>query len=67
MGARLRESTTTSDDVAALRRRAQAVAHPHHHAELRRVADSVPDDTLRLTPDQVAERYAADWKAILSV
>ena len=43
------------------------VAHPHHHAELRRVADSVPDDTLRLTPDQVAEQYTADWKANLSV
>ena len=43
------------------------VAHPHHHAELRRVADSVPDATLRLTPEQVAERYLSDWHALLSV
>jgi hypothetical protein len=43
------------------------VAHPHHHAELRRVADSVPDDTLRLTPDQVAERYGSGWAELLSV
>jgi len=61
-------------DVAApaalveLRKRLFAgVAHPHHHAELRRVADSVPDATLLLTPAQVAEQYAADWTTILSV
>ena len=43
------------------------VGHPHHYAELRRVADSVADGTLRLTPDEVAERYGTDWQSLLSV
>ncbi|MEO7557333.1 MAG: hypothetical protein ABIV94_12100 [Acidimicrobiales bacterium] len=42
------------------------VAHPHHYTELRRVADSVAEATLRLTPEQVAERHRADWRALLA-
>lgn len=39
----------------------------HHYPELRAVADSVPESTLRLTPAEVAARYAADWRSLLSL
>ena len=42
------------------------VAHPHHYAESRRIADAVGDETLRMTPDAVAAAYAADWRSLLS-
>jgi hypothetical protein len=39
----------------------------HHYPELRAVADSVPESTLRLTPAEVASRHAADWRSLLSL
>jgi hypothetical protein len=43
------------------------VANPHHYAEQRRVVDRVPEDALRLTPDEVAEIHRADWRRLLVV
>mgnify|MGYP001101518631 CR=1 FL=1 len=39
----------------------------HHYPELRAVADSVPEATLRLTPAEVASRHAADWRSLLAL
>lgn len=36
----------------------------HHYAEGRALADLVPESTLRLTPQQAAEAYPADWRAL---
>jgi hypothetical protein len=43
------------------------VANPHHYPELRRVVDRVPDDALRLSPDEVARSHRADWRSLLIV
>jgi hypothetical protein len=39
----------------------------HHYPELRAVADAVPEATLRLTPEQVAERHSDDWRSLLAL
>jgi hypothetical protein len=36
----------------------------HHYSEGRRLADLVPEATLRLTPDDVASRWRSDWRAL---
>lgn len=36
----------------------------HHYAEGRAIADSVPESTLRMTPDQVASAYPARWREL---
>jgi len=56
-----------SDLVDVRRPLFEEVANPHHYAERRRIADLVPDDTLRLGPAQVAERHQADWKGLLDL
>jgi hypothetical protein len=33
----------------------------HHYEQGRRIADLVPESVLRSTPQQVADRYPADW------
>lgn len=43
------------------------VANPHHYPELRRIVDLVPDDVLRMSPQQVADAHRADWRSLLSV
>lgn len=48
-------------------RRAQlftGIGNVHHYAEGRVVADLVSDSTLRLTPQQVAQRYPGEWRAL---
>lgn len=45
----------------------EEVAHPHHYAEQRQIADLVPDEALRLSPDQVTEAHRRDWRSLLSV
>ena len=48
-------------------RRAQlftGIGNVHHYAEGRVVADLVPESTLRLAPQQVAQRYPADWRVL---
>ena len=55
-----------AEDLVDLRRPLfEEVWHPHHYAELRRVADLVPEDTLRMTPSQVTEAHRADWRQLL--
>ncbi|HEX5366734.1 MAG TPA: hypothetical protein VFW63_08755 [Acidimicrobiales bacterium] len=44
-----------------------AVANPRHYAEQRRIVDLVPDDVLRMSPQQVADARRADWRKLLSV
>ena len=39
-------------------------AASHHYQVQRTIADSVPDSTLRLTPDQVGERLG-EWSTLL--
>ena len=36
----------------------------HHYAEGRKIADLVPESTLRMTPDQAKAAYPADWQAL---
>ena len=43
------------------------VANPHHYPELRRVVDRVPDESLRRTPDDVADAHRADWRSLLTL
>lgn len=55
-------------DLVSLRKPLfEEVAHPHHYAEQRRIADLVPDDVLRQTPAQVTEAHRADWRGLLAV
>jgi hypothetical protein len=56
------------DELVALRRpRFEGVPHAHHYAELRAIADAVPESTLRLTPDQVRSEYGAGWRSLLDL
>ncbi len=51
-------------DLVAFRKPMFAeVANPHHYREARQLANSVPEATLRLTPDAVAA--AEDWRTLL--
>lgn len=43
----------------------EGVAHPNHYVEQRRIADLVPDETLRMTPDEVADRVPGAWRTLL--
>lgn len=45
----------------------EEVAHPHHYPEQRRIVDLVPDEVLRLSPDEVAERHRRDWRSLLAL
>lgn len=36
----------------------------HHYAEARRVADLVPEATLRMTPAQATAAYPRDWRTL---
>jgi hypothetical protein len=38
-----------------------------HQYETRRIADAVPEATLRLKPDEVTSRVASDWEALLQL
>ena len=44
----------------------EEVAHPHHYAEQRRIADLVPDAVLSQTPAQVSEAHRRDWRGLLA-
>lgn len=43
----------------------EEVWHPHHYAERQRVAELVPEATLRMTPEQVAAEHRRDWRSVL--
>ena len=54
-------------DLVAVRRPTFAgVANVvHHYAEARAIADQVPEATLRMTPQQVADAYPAGWRELV--
>ncbi len=57
---------TAPPELVALRTRLfEEVAHPHHYPEQRRIADLVPPDVLRRTPQQITEAHRADWRSLL--
>jgi hypothetical protein len=39
----------------------------HHYGELRAVVDMIPEATLRMTQDQVAEAYPGRWRELLGL
>lgn len=43
------------------------VAHHHHYARRRVIADAVPADVLCRTPDQVAAAYRSDWRNVIDL
>jgi hypothetical protein len=43
------------------------VANPHHYPEQRHIVDLVPDDVLRLSPQEISDRHRADWRSLLTV
>ncbi|MET0728149.1 MAG: hypothetical protein ABWZ76_07595 [Acidimicrobiales bacterium] len=45
----------------------EEVAHAHAYGDRRRLVDLVPEATLRLTPQQVAETHARDWRSLLAL
>lgn len=54
------------DDLVAVRKPLFAEAsHPHHYPGLRHLVDMVPDESLRQSPQQVAEAHLQDWRALL--
>lgn len=55
----------SADQVAVRRELFAGLRNPaHHYAEGRELADMVPESTLRLTPEQVAARVAAEWRSL---
>jgi hypothetical protein len=57
------------DDLLRTRRSLfEGVANTtHHYAEARRLADMVPEATLRMTPAQVAAASPGDWRQLTGV
>lgn len=54
--------------VTERRRRFEGVRlTAHHYPELRAVVDAVPESTLRLSPDEVAEAHRSDWRSLLAL
>ena len=53
------------DDLVEFRRPLLGAAREHYWDQ-RRISDLVPDDTLRLTPQQVQERLSG-WRELLSI
>jgi hypothetical protein len=43
------------------------VGHAHHYTEARALADMVPEATLRMNPQQVAEQYPAHWRELVGL
>jgi len=44
----------------------EGAGHPHHYALRQAIVDTAPESTLRLLPDQAADAYASDWRALFS-
>ena len=39
----------------------------HNYSDLRRIADSAPEDVLRLPHGEIEERHRADWRSCLDL
>jgi hypothetical protein len=55
------------EQVAVRRVLFEEIAHPHHYVEQRKVADRVPEATLRLTPAEVTARSTDGWRGLLDL
>jgi hypothetical protein len=54
--------------VPVRRRTFEGLAHPaHHYGALRALVDSVPESTLRMTPDQVQSAYPGRCRELLGL
>ena len=51
--------------VQARRAMFAEVRHPIHYARQRAIVDAVPEPTLRMAPEAVAEGYRRDWRSLL--
>lgn len=51
--------------VAVRRQLFTGISNPHHYEAALEVPEHVHPDTLRMTAPDVAERHAADWRALL--
>jgi hypothetical protein len=59
---------TVAPDLVAIRREWFEEVHlPMHYNELRRIADAVPEDLLRLPHQAIEQRYRADWRSCLDL
>ena len=47
--------------------RFDGLADPHHYDAVRNLVDSVPEETLRMTPAEVTEVYSVSWKRLIGV
>ena len=43
------------------------VHNPHHYAEQRAIVDAVPESTLRMAPQAVADAHRSDWRSLLDL
>ena len=57
------------DELVPVRRRLfEGLANvAHHYGALRALVDSVPEATLRMTPEQVQTAYPAQWRGLLGL
>lgn len=53
--------------VAERRTRFAGVSHGHHYTEVRAIADMVPVETLRKTPQQVSSEYPSRWRELVGL
>lgn len=58
------DKTASTGLIDARRELFSEVHHPHHYAERRAIADMVPADLLRLTPQQI-ESNVPDFQAVI--
>jgi hypothetical protein len=53
--------------VAIRRKMFEECANPHHYAELRAIADAVPEETLRKSHTEVLEAHERAWRSLLDL
>ena len=57
-----------AEELIELRRPLFAgLGHGHHYTEVRAIADSVPESTLRMSPQEVDAIYPAQWRQLLGL
>ncbi len=53
--------------MAARQERFAGLGHGGHYKEARAIVDMVPEATLRMTPQQVADAYATGWRSLVGL
>lgn len=57
-----------SEDLIEMRRPLfSGLGHGYHYTEVREIADSVPESTLRMSPQEVDAVYPARWRELLGL